>query len=126
MSYQWFIGIDVSKQTLDITILNNSEKKMYEQIINSDQSIKSFRPLLVFRRQILPAKSQYTAVVRGSCGWFCSQANTSNPKERQEIKISKTFLILDIAIHDRLVKKYISSLKILLDKGFRAFKFQTI
>ena len=42
MSYQWFIGIDVSKQTLDITILNNNEKKMYEQIINSDQSIKSF------------------------------------------------------------------------------------
>jgi len=42
MSYQWFIGIDVSKQTLDITILNNNEKKMYEQIVNSDQSIKSF------------------------------------------------------------------------------------
>ena len=42
MSYQWFIGIDVSKQTLDITILNNNEKKMYEQIINSDQSVKSF------------------------------------------------------------------------------------
>jgi len=42
MSYQWFIGIDVSKQTLDITILNNSEKKMYEQIVNNDQSIKSF------------------------------------------------------------------------------------
>jgi len=42
MSYQWFIGIDVSKQTLDITILNNNEKKMYEQVINSDQSVKSF------------------------------------------------------------------------------------
>lgn len=42
MSYQWFIGIDVSKQTLDITVLNNNEKKMYEQIVNSDQSIKSF------------------------------------------------------------------------------------
>ncbi len=41
MSYQWFIGIDVSKQTLDITILNNNEKKMYEQIINTEKSIKS-------------------------------------------------------------------------------------
>ncbi len=47
MSYQWFIGIDVSKQTLDITILNNNEKKMYEQIVNSDQSIKSFLKKLV-------------------------------------------------------------------------------
>ncbi len=28
--------------------------------------------------------------------------------------------------HYRLVKKYISSLKILLDKGFRDSKFQTI
>ena len=47
MSYQWFIGIDVSKQTLDITILNNNKKKMYEQIVNSDQSIKSFLKKLV-------------------------------------------------------------------------------
>jgi len=47
MSYQWFIGIDVSKQTLDITILNNNEKKMYEQIVNNDQSIKSFLKKLV-------------------------------------------------------------------------------
>ena len=53
MSYQWFIGIDVSKQTLDITILNNNEKKMYEQIINSDQSIKSFLKKLVSDQKIL-------------------------------------------------------------------------
>ena len=52
MSYQWFIGIDVSKQTLDITILNNSEKKMYEQIDNSDQSIKSFLKKLVSEQKV--------------------------------------------------------------------------
>ena len=33
---------------------------------------------------------------------------------------------LNIKYHYRLVKKYISSLKILLDKGFRDSKFQTI
>ena len=53
MSYQWFIGIDVSKQTLDITILNNSEKKMYEQVINSDQSIKSFLKKMVKDQNII-------------------------------------------------------------------------
>ncbi len=53
MSYQWFIGIDVSKQTLDITILNNNEKKMYEQIVNSDQSIKTFLKKLVRDQKIL-------------------------------------------------------------------------
>ena len=53
MSYQWFIGIDVSKQTLDITILNNNEKKMYEQIINNDQSIKSFLKKLVSEQKIV-------------------------------------------------------------------------
>ena len=53
MSYQWFIGIDVSKQTLDITILNNNEKKMYEQIVNSDQSIKSFLKKLVSEQKII-------------------------------------------------------------------------
>lgn len=53
MSYQWFIGIDVSKQTLDITILNNNEKKMYEQIENSDQSIKTFLKKLIKDQKIL-------------------------------------------------------------------------
>lgn len=52
MSYQWFIGIDVSKQTLDITILNNSEKKMYQQIENSDQSIKCFLKKLINEQKI--------------------------------------------------------------------------
>lgn len=52
MSYQWFIGTDVSKQTLDITILNNSEKKMYEQIDNSYQSIKSFLKKLVNEKKV--------------------------------------------------------------------------
>ncbi len=52
MSYQWFIGIDVSKQTLDITILNNNEKKMYEKIDNSDQSIKSFLKKLVSEQKV--------------------------------------------------------------------------
>jgi transposase len=48
MSYQWFIGIDVSKQTLDITALHNNEKKLYEQITNSEYAIKSFlKKLLV-------------------------------------------------------------------------------
>jgi transposase len=52
MSYQWFIGIDVSKQTLDITVLYNSEKKMYEQIENSNQSIKLFLKKLVLEQKL--------------------------------------------------------------------------
>ncbi len=55
MSYQWFIGIDVSKQTLDITILHDNEKKMYEQIENSDQSVKSFLKKLISDRKIMLA-----------------------------------------------------------------------
>ena len=53
MSYQLFIAIDVSNHTLDITILNNNEKKMYEQIVNSDQSIKSFLKKLVSEQKII-------------------------------------------------------------------------
>jgi|SRR5882672_177487 len=40
--------------------------------------------------------------------------------------VEKNCTYFYIRIHDRLVKKYISSLKILLDKGFRDSKFQTI
>lgn len=53
MNYQWFIGIDVSKQTLDITILHDNEKEMYEQIVNSEQSIKSFLKKLTTDRQMI-------------------------------------------------------------------------
>lgn len=52
MSYQWFIGIDVSKQTLDFTILHNNEKKLYEQITNSEHAIKSFLKKLITEQKI--------------------------------------------------------------------------
>lgn len=55
MAYQWFIGIDVSRQTLDITVLSNGEKKMYEQIPNSDSAIKAFLKKLSAEQKILPA-----------------------------------------------------------------------
>jgi len=51
MSYQWFVGIDVSKQTLDITVLYNSEKKLYERIENSTKSIKLFLKKLVHEQK---------------------------------------------------------------------------
>jgi transposase len=53
MNYQWFIGVDVSKQTLDLTVLQNSEKKLYQQITNSEQSIKSFLKRLVKEESVI-------------------------------------------------------------------------
>ena len=51
-----------------------------------------------------------------------------NKKTNRQIRNSERFqnTISIIKDHGRLDKKHISSLKILLDKGFRAFKFQTI
>ena len=42
MNYQWFIGIDIAKLSLDITILHGSEQKSYLKIENSDTAIKKF------------------------------------------------------------------------------------
>lgn len=47
MNYQWFIGIDVSKQTLDITILESNETRKYLQIVNSERAINSFIKKLI-------------------------------------------------------------------------------
>lgn len=55
MAYQWFIGIDVSKQTLDITVLSHGEKKMYEQIQNSGSAIKAFLKKLSAEQKVSPA-----------------------------------------------------------------------
>ena len=40
--YQWFMGIDVSKSKLDITLLEGSEKRHYSVIENNEKSIKQF------------------------------------------------------------------------------------
>ena len=40
--YRWFMGIDVSKSKLDITLLEGSEKRHYSVIENSEKSIKLF------------------------------------------------------------------------------------
>ena len=42
MNYQWFIGIDIAKLSLDITILYGSEQRSYLKIENSSIAIKKF------------------------------------------------------------------------------------
>jgi transposase len=42
MNYQWFVGIDVSKSTLDITILEGPETKSYRQIANNEKEVRLF------------------------------------------------------------------------------------
>ncbi len=54
MNYQWFIGIDVSKKMLDITVLNNGEQQFYLQIENTARAIKSFLKGLLRDQKIQP------------------------------------------------------------------------
>jgi transposase len=42
MKFNWFIGIDVSKKTLDITVLKNNQKVLFKQIENSVKHLKAF------------------------------------------------------------------------------------
>jgi transposase len=42
MKFNWFVGIDVSKKTLDITVLKSNEKILFKQIENSVKQLKSF------------------------------------------------------------------------------------
>ena len=41
MKFNWFVGIDVSKHTLDITLLKNNNKLFFKQIENSQKELKS-------------------------------------------------------------------------------------
>jgi len=42
MKFNWFVGIDVSKNTLDITVLNGSQKILFKTIANNVKQFKSF------------------------------------------------------------------------------------
>lgn len=42
MKFNWFIGIDVSKKTLDITVLKGTSKVVFKQIGNNVKQIKLF------------------------------------------------------------------------------------
>jgi transposase len=42
MKFNWFVGIDVSKKTLDITVLKSNEKMFFKQIENSVRQLKAF------------------------------------------------------------------------------------
>ena len=42
MKFNWFIGIDVSKKTLDITVLKSNQKLLFKQIENSVKHLKAF------------------------------------------------------------------------------------
>ncbi len=52
MNYQWFVGIDVSKSTLDITVLEGSENKKYYQIGNAIKEINAFLRKVVQQEKI--------------------------------------------------------------------------
>jgi transposase len=52
MNFQWFVGIDVSKSMLDISILKGSESKGYFQISNTEKAIKLFLRSWVKQEQI--------------------------------------------------------------------------
>lgn len=52
MNYQWFIGIDVSKLFLDITVLEGPEMKCYLQIGNNEKQIRSFLRMLVHDQKL--------------------------------------------------------------------------
>ena len=47
MNYQWFVGIDVSKSTLDITVLEGSENKKYYQIGNAIKEASENSPIII-------------------------------------------------------------------------------
>jgi len=42
MKFNWFVGIDVSKNTLDITVLKSNEKVLFKQIENNVKQLKAF------------------------------------------------------------------------------------
>ena len=42
MKFKWFIGIDVSKNTLDLNVHRLSKSIYYEQIANTKKGINSF------------------------------------------------------------------------------------
>jgi transposase len=42
MKFNWFVGIDVSKNTLDITVLNGIVKVAFKKIENNEKQFKSF------------------------------------------------------------------------------------
>ena len=41
-NYKWFMGIDVSKGKLDITVLEEGDKVLYEQISNDKEGLQGF------------------------------------------------------------------------------------
>ncbi|WP_018344142.1 IS110 family transposase [Cytophaga aurantiaca] len=42
MKFNWFVGIDVSKNTLDITVLKSTDKVLFKQIENNVKALKVF------------------------------------------------------------------------------------
>ncbi len=42
MKFNWFIGMDVSKNTLDITVLKDNNKVLFERIENNVKQVKLF------------------------------------------------------------------------------------
>lgn len=52
MNYRWFVGIDVSKSTLDITVLEGSENKRYYQIGNAIKEINAFLREIIQQEKI--------------------------------------------------------------------------
>lgn len=42
MKFNWFVGIDVSKNTLDITVLKSNQQILFKQIENSVKQLKAF------------------------------------------------------------------------------------
>ena len=42
MKFNWFVGIDVSKKTLDITVLKSNEKVLFKQIENNVKQLNAF------------------------------------------------------------------------------------
>lgn len=55
MSYQIFIGVDVSKETLDFVVLVEGTKRLHQQVSNDRQGIKSFYQRLKQEVKVKPA-----------------------------------------------------------------------
>lgn len=53
MKFNWFVGIDVSKNTLDITVLKSNEKVLFKQIENNVKQLKAFLKELKFEGVLL-------------------------------------------------------------------------
>lgn len=58
MKFNWFIGIDVSKKTLDITVLKDQSKILFKQIDNNEKQINSFLKELK-RQNIIMSESLF-------------------------------------------------------------------